>query len=303
MTDRESPRHLRPGYRALEFARRLRDKADEDDVFFMASAVAFNVLIALFPLVILGVGLTGFVLSSRFENPTAAVLSLLTEVLPQAGVDLSGAVQALVEGLIEQRTGFTLIGSIVFVLLATRVVGTVRIALREIFDVGTRRGILEAKVFDVVVVLISLVLLTLNLGVTVALSAVMSYSVGVIGLEGWTLTLAQRVFGLTVAFTSVWVLFLVIYRYLPAGRIRWRTAAIAATFTALGHEVLKAAFSWYATEVADYGSAFGNLATAAVLFFWIYYGSLVFILGGEFAQVSTMRKASRVGVVSFQEKS
>ena len=59
-------------------------------------------------------------------------------------------------------------------------------------------------------------------------------------------------------------------------------------------------FSWYATEVANYGSTFGNLATVAVLFFWIYYESLVFILGGEVAQVYTMRRASRLGVVSFE---
>jgi uncharacterized BrkB/YihY/UPF0761 family membrane protein len=45
------------------------------------------------------------------------------------------------------------------------------------------------------------------------------------------------------------------------------------------------------TEIADYGSAFGNLATVAVLFFWIYYGAVVFILGGEVARVYTMRKA------------
>lgn len=276
------------------------EKADDDDVFFMAGAIAFNLLVALFPLLILGVGLTGIVLSSRFTDPTGAVISLFGEALPAAGVDVLGLVAELTEGLVEQRTGFTVIGLVFFVLLATRLAGTVRIALREIFDVGKRRGILEAKLFDVVVVLVGVVLLTLNLGVTVGLSAAMEAAVDFVGLQGWTLTVAQRVFGLSVAFGSIWLLFLITYRYMPARRVPWRTAIIAATFTAVGHEVLKAAFSWYATDVADYGSAFGNLATVAVLFFWIYYGSLVFILGGEFAQVSTMRKASRVGVVSFQ---
>jgi uncharacterized BrkB/YihY/UPF0761 family membrane protein len=39
-----------------------------------------------------------------------------------------------------------------------------------------------------------------------------------------------------------------------------------------------------------------------VLFFWIYYGSIVFILGGEVAQVYTMRRASRAGVMSFENR-
>lgn len=276
------------------------EKADEDEVLFMAGAIAFNVLIALFPLLVLGVGLTGFVLRARFEDPTAAVVALLVDTMPEAGVDLTGLLGDLVSGLVEQRTGLTVVGLAFFVLIATRLVGTLRIVLREIFDIGQRRGILAGKLFDVSVVLLGLALLMLNLGVTILFSAAVQFGVGALGLEGRTLTLTERSAAFAIAFASIWLLFLLTYRYLPARRIRWRPAAVAATFAAVGHEVLKTAFSWYATEVADYGSAFGNLATVAVLFFWIYYGSLVFILGGEFAQVSTMRKASRVGVVSFQ---
>ena len=68
---------------------------------------------------------------------------------------------------------------------------------------------------------------------------------------------------------------------------------VALTFTATCFELLKYVFSWYVTELAQYGSAYGNLITIAVLFFWIYYGVIVFILGGEVAQVWTMRRVVR----------
>ena len=42
-------------------------------------------------------------------------------------------------------------------------------------------------------------------------------------------------------------------------------------------------------KLADYGSTYGNLINIALLFFWIYYGSIVFILGGEVAQVWTLK--------------
>jgi membrane protein len=51
--------------------------------------------------------------------------------------------------------------------------------------------------------------------------------------------------------------------------------------------MLKFGFSWYVTQVANYDSTLGNLATAALVLLWIYYGALVFILGGEVAQVYT----------------
>lgn len=298
----ERPRHHQLPYRFREFSRRLWDKAEEDDVFFMAGAVAFNVIIAVIPLLILGVGLTGFVLSARFPDPTAAVLELVSDNLPQAGagVDLTGLLRSGVAGIVERRAGFTVLGSIFFIWLATRLVGSLRIAVREVFDIGARRSIIRGKLFDIAAVLIGILLLTLNLGMTVMLTAAVQMGGDFLEVEGGTLSLADRLAGITVAVVSIWMLFLIAYRYLPARPIRWRTAAIAATFAAAAHEGLKVAFSWYATEVADYGSTLGNLATVAVLFFWIYYGALVFVLGGEVAQVSTMRKASRVGVVSFE---
>lgn len=299
---RAVPRHHRLGYRVAEFLRRLWQKSVEDEVFFMAGAVAFNVLIALVPLLILGIGLTGFVLSARFGDPTDAVLALVADNLPQAGegVALVEAFRAPVSSLVERRTGFTVFGALFLVWVSTRLVATLRIALREIFDLGRQRGVLMGKLFDIQAVLIGVSLLTLNLGVTVAFEATIDYGIGLIGVDGSAFSIIERLLGHGLALGSIWTLFLIAYRYLPARRIPWRTAWVAATFSALVHEALKWGFSWYVTEIADYGSAFGNLATVVVLFFWIYYGSIVFILGGEVAQVYTMRKASRAGVMSFE---
>jgi len=299
------PNHHRIGYRIREFLRRLWTKSVEDDVLFMAGAIAFNVLVAIVPFLILAIGLAGYVLSARVGDPSAAVIALLVENFPE-GVDGAGAGDALrdaVQGLVDSRSGFTLLGASLFLYLGTRLVGTLRTALREIFDIGQKRGILAGKLFDLQAVIVGLVLLTMNLGITVVVEAVMGFGVGVLGIEGNALSRAQWVLAHLLAVTSIWTLFLIAYRYLPARRIAWRTATIAATFSALLHEGLKLGFSWYVTEVANYGSAFGNVANVAVLFFWIYYGSIVFVLGGEVAQVFTMRKASRVGVMSFEPQS
>ena len=65
---------------------------------------------------------------------------------------------------------------------------------------------------------------------------------------------------------------------------------------AVSFELMKLGFGWYVTSVAYYRSAYGNLATIVVLLFWIYYGSAVFVLSGEVAQVYTMRKAQKVRI-------
>lgn len=265
----------------------------------MAGSIAFNIVLALFPMLVLGIGLTGFVLA-RLGDPTERVLALLTDTLPVvAGTDLDALVAQITDGLLSARTDYTIAGSIFLLWVATRLSASLRVALRETFDIRVKRHPLRAKLFDIVVVLVGTVLLTANFGITVMLSSAVDYSAFFFGLEGAPLTLAERLLGMVASFTTIWMLLFLLYRHMTPRRTEIRTAVVAATFAAVSHESLKYAFSWYATEVAHYGSTLGNLATVAVLFFWIYYASLVFILGGEVAQVYTMRKASRVGVVSF----
>ena len=282
-------------YRFREFLHRLAEKCDDDEISFMAGAIAFNLVIALFPLLVLGVGITGYFLS-RFGDPTGAMVALVTENLPQGGgADLTGLAAVLTDGLVERRASFTIAGAFFFLWLATRLSTSVRVALRETFDISAKRNPLMGKLFDAVAVVIGVLLLVVNIGATVFIHAALEASDGVLGIGDATFGFTERLLGFAVAFVSIWTLLLLAYRYMPARPIPWRTALVAATFTAIGHESLKMAFSWYATDVANYGSTFGNLATLAVLFFWIYYEALVFILGGEIAQVSMMRRASRLG--------
>ena len=282
------------------FLHRLWEKTFEDDAFFMAGAMAFNLLLAVIPLIVLGVGVTGYVLSAQVADPVHAIVALVQENLPQIADPevLTSIVQPMADGLLNQRQGLTIVGALVFVWLATRLVGTVRTVLREIFDISEARGLIAGKVFDAGVVVVGVIFLTLNLGATISMETAVRFGIRFLGLGGPAAGLANRALSQGVAFTSIWALFLFVYRYLPARRIPWRTSFVAATFCAVLHESLKWGFSWYVTEAADFTTTFGNLATVAVLFFWIYYEATVFIVGGEVAQVYTMRKAARVQVSS-----
>jgi membrane protein len=273
-------------------------KFNDDDAFFLAGGIAWGVLFALVPLLALGIGLTGFVLSARFDDPTQAVVELFAGAMPQtsAAASLADVLRNLVVEVTVNRAGLTLVGALVFIWLATRLSGSLRSALFRVFEVGVRRGMVHGKLFDVLAVVTGVLLVTLNLGVTVVFTAAMAFGVEIFGWGGETVTIAQRLLAATIAFASIWTLFLLAYRYLPARRTAWRTTVVAATFAALAHELLKLAFSTYVTEVANYTSTLGNLATAAILLLWIYYGALVFIVGGEVAHVYTMLRARRAVV-------
>jgi membrane protein len=282
--------------RFREFAFRVVSKAAEDNVFFMAGAITFNLLVALVPIILLFIGISGFILSSRFPDPASTLISLLMGNLPEVGgtLELVGRMEGVVNTLLEDRASFSLVGFLVFLWISTRLVGTLRVALREIFDFSHGRGFIHGKVFDGLMVVVGGLLFVVNIGITVWMQTVEEYGLSLLGFEGMGPALIRQVTGQILAFASIWTLFFLIYRYFPPRRIPMRSALVAATFTGILFEISKVFFSFYVTSVADFRSAYGGLTGAAVLFFWIYYGAVVFILGGEVAQVYTISRVRRL---------
>jgi membrane protein len=284
------------------FARRVYEKAGDDNIFFLAGAIAFNIVVAIVPLLLFAVGIAGVVLTARFGDPATVLVNRLLDYIPAIGgsINLVETVRRAIQGIVAGRTGFTAVGALLLIWFSTRLVGTLRAVLREVFDVAQDRGIVGGKIFDIKAVTIGGALILVNLGLTTEMESIRDLGISYFGVEGRTLSLLQVGWRIGVSYLTAWVLFLGVYRYVPARWIPWKTALVAATFTATLFELLKYGFSFYATELADYGSTYGNLIAIAVLFFWIYYGAIVFILGGEVAQVWTMRralKASRAGAL------
>ena len=265
----------------------------------MAGAISYNLVMAVVPLFLLVVGLWGYVLRARYGDPSEVIARLLENYIPAVGgdIDLMAELTSAINGLVAGRAGYSLVGSLLFIWLATRLVSTLRTALREVFDISEDRGILKGKIFDVQFVVIGGVLLLLNVVITVVLQSLGGWGAELIGIPEDFLGTTQKWFAGFLAFMSAWALFALVYRYVPARRrIKWKTALLAATVMGLTYELMMRGFGWYASEVANYRSTYGNLTTLVVLFFWIYYASVVFIVSGEIAQVYTMRKARKVQI-------
>lgn len=287
---------MRPPLRAV--LRQTALRAMDDRIFLLAGALTHNLILAFIPLLVVAVGITGFVLQARFGDPAGFVLELILRTLPPLGaeVELVPWVRARIEELLRDRGGISLFGGLVFLWFATRVVSTLRQVLAQIFDIPEPRGILHGKLFDAFFVLAGGVLLSLNLVITVLLEGIRVAGIDRMGLpEGWA-AWSGAFLARAVALGSVWALFGALYRWVPSRPTPWKTVVIASSFTAIGFEFSKIAFGIYITRIADYGSIYGNLATLAILLVWIQSGAIVFILGGEFGHIWAEWDAMHEGV-------
>ena len=303
-----SPVAAPPGSRRArlrEFCSSVYRKSTEDNIFFMAGAISYNLLLAVVPLFLLAVGVWGYILRARYGDPSQEIIRLLESYIPATGgdIDILAEIESGINGLVASRAGFSIVGSLVFIWLSTRLVSTLRIALLAVFDITADRGVVRGKIFDAQVVVLGGLLLISNVVITVFLKSLGGWGTDFLGFPEDLLGSTQRALATLLAIASTWALFALVYWYVPAGRIRWRTAWVAATIMAVSYEVMKWVFGLYVTSLANYGSVYGNLATVVVLLFWIYYVSVGFILSGEVAQVYTMENTRKARIPTALEGS
>ncbi|MQA91152.1 MAG: YihY family inner membrane protein [Gemmatimonas sp.] len=267
-----------------DFAARVWHRAGDDDIFFLAGGISFNLLLAAIPFLLLLIAVFGYVLKARIADPEAAAVEYVLRVLPSSP-EVIGYTRQVVGQVVGQRTGVGVVGILLLIWVSTRLIGSLRSALRAVFDIREDRGIVAGKIFDAKMVVVAGTLFVANTAITVALEAVQTYGMEMLGLTRSGEVIAiQAAYAQILAYGFIFLMFVLIYRYLPARRIPWRIALIAATFTGVAFEVLKSVFAWYVANLANL-SPYGTLATLILLVFWIYYSAVVFVLGGVVGQV------------------
>lgn len=278
---------------AWDIVRRVWIQSADDNVLFLAGGLAFNVLLAFVPFVLLLISGMAWMLGQQPDQAARLVTDLLRALLPPDAPGAFELLQGIVNDVLRTRGAVGLYSAIVFVWFSTRLFGSLRSVLAQIFD-GDDHGIVAGKLFDVAATLVA----TTALALYVALSAYLAFatSTGVTwleraGFEGAALSRLEYLGGRLLAQVVMFALFWALYRGLPRRRPAWRTAAIAAGTTTVLVELARNVYADLLVRADLHSLYTGTIAVIVTVVFWTYYGALLFLIGGELAQATELRRA------------
>ena len=277
--------------------KRTLELAYEDNIPFLASALSFDVILTSIPFLVLLLAVVGSLVQHQLTTQQLDLTELLGRVMPAgggAGGDAVRQVEDVLAGVVKSRGQLTLIGLPLFLYFSTRLFGGLRAALNDVFDTDEKRPWPLAKLYDLGLVLLTGVLL-LSSALLPAVEARTSAQFSGSFLVEWGYRLSLEI----VAFAFSTLLFLCVFKILPARRIAWRTALVAAVFCALAFEMAKRLYALYVAHFVTLDRLASNANAGAffLLILWIYYTNCVFLIGGEIAEVydlARMRRAQRV---------
>jgi membrane protein len=293
----------RIGWLLRDYAKRVWDNSGEDNVFFLAGGIAFNILLAAVPFfLLLATGLI-YLLNQSPDTTSGEVLTIVDKFLPPHPPGDSPAASILNE-VIKRSGSLTIYSSIGFIWFSTRLFGSLRTVLAAIFDIDTDRGIIAGKIFDIEMTIVSSLLLVAYTALSAYLAIAATSGVSILadlGLRKEIMSQLEYNLGQLLAFSFIATMFFCLYKFLPHRKIRWRTALIAALFTSGMLEVAKRAFSAYVRSFNPGSFYSGTVAALVLVVIWVYYASFIFIIGGEVAQVYELRRVRKMQREAFED--
>ncbi|MFL5575830.1 MAG: YihY/virulence factor BrkB family protein [Gemmatimonadaceae bacterium] len=294
----------RVGWTLRDYAKRVWDNSGEDNIFFLAGGIAFNILLAAVPfLLLLVTGIASFLKQSTAAS-SAEIGTLIDRLLPPHPESAQSPIHKVLEDVLRTQGQLGLYSAIGFVWFSTRLFGSLRSVLADVFDIEQDRGIVQGKIFDIRLTIVSTLIVVAYTALSGYLALATTRGIGLLsqlGLRQERLGGLEYWMGRIVGFVLITGMFFGLYKFLPNRHIRWKTALFGATVTSVLFELARNLFTSYVDSFNPGSLYTGTLGAIVIVVFWVYYSGLIFILGGEVAQVYDLRRVRRMQRETFEE--
>ncbi|MDB5489705.1 MAG: YihY/virulence factor BrkB family protein [Reyranella sp.] len=255
----------------------------DDDAFSRGAAIAYFTLFSLAPVLLLVIAVAGLVFGQ--DAAQGAVVDQLSGLM---GRETAEAMQAMIRSASDRMTGLlaTLIGLVTIFLAASGVFGEVQSALNAIWKAKSRRStmsrLLRARLASFGLVITLGFLLMVSLALSAALTALGKF----LKYRFPVAEFAVQATDLVISVVLISGMFAVMYKVLPDTPIRWSDVAVGALMATGLFEGGKYLIALYIGQT-DVASSFGAAGALIVLLLWIFYSTLIFLLGAEFTRAWT----------------
>ena len=267
----------------------------DDKCTRIAAALSYYTIFSLAPLLTLAMAIGGLVL-----EPEDVQGKIEQQVKALVGDDGAKQVRTMIEAAeggtsnegdenSEQRTGIlaTVISSGVLLVGLIGLIGQMQAAMNDVWEVkpDPEKSFWKRMIFSR---LLSFGMLAAA-GFLLLVSLLLSAAIAFVGdsISGFMPGLASetilQVVNFALSFVIITVLFAAIFKYLPDAKVDWYDVGVGSAVTALLFVIGKSLIGIYLGS-KNMESTYGAAGSMALLLTWIYYSSIIFLLGAEFTQ-------------------
>jgi membrane protein len=242
-----------------------------------AGTMAYFGVLSIFQLLVLAIVVGSFALGEG--EARSFVIDNVT-----AGTPLDAdTVTAVIDGAIEARGSMTIISFAFLAWAGLGIFSALSNGIGRVFAQAPPRSFLKDKLIGLLLMLLTGVLAVGSLVIGIATGILQTAASELMGGIPGGETVVWLI-GLLAPMLLIFVAFWFIYRVVPNRPVTWGEVLPGAIVATLLWTVLRFGFTWYATSIARYDTAFGPISTAVTLLVFLYFASVIVLVGAEVAR-------------------
>lgn len=267
--------------------------ADQREVFFSAGGLAYSFIITTIPINLVLFSILGMVLDS------ATIQSQITNLIdafipyPEVADKARSIIINRSEEVIQYRTIAGIIGIAGLLFAGAGLFSSMRTVLNKIFGISEVKHVIIGKLRDVMMIFLIILFILLAAIVFPILNVVKEIIdkiefLDFLEISGFVDTLFSYV-----PILIVFLMFYIFYFFIPYEKLGKRVPAVASFWTTILWVIAQQLFGIYITQFATLSKLYGTYALIVIIIFWIYYTSLLFLIGAEIGQLYRERRLAQ----------
>jgi membrane protein len=263
----------------------LYNRIEDHHVFLNAGGLAFSLFICIIPFILIIFAVLGRILESNEMQYQINVL--VDTIIPydQYSEFVKKIIFTRINEVIEYKTLAGIIGGFGLFFAASGLFSSMRTILNQVFGVAKDVNFILGKLRDFALVIMVIVIFFLTT-ISAPIIDVLRNSAGQFqALDFFKARIFENVFFSLISFTVIYIVFTILYIAVPLKKLKRRATAISALWAAILWEAAKQVFGLYIYNFSSLGKIYGTYALVVVVAFWIYYSSVVFIVGAEIGKL------------------
>ena len=252
----------------------------DNDFSGMAAEMGFMLVLGIFPSMLFLMAIFGWMGNKSFINP---VLMFLSNVMPADSMNLIRTV--LREVMIFSKGGLmATIGIIVTLFLTSNAVAVILKGLNRAYKVEETRSFIYTRLLSVIMVFVNALMLFLSINLIVFGKVIITFLTTYVGIShAFAITLLTLRW--PVAFLALYIMALINYYILPDlkgdEKLKRKSVLPGTLFFCILWLLGSWGFSIYVNNLHTYNRVYGTIGAFAMLMMWLYYTSILLLIGGE----------------------
>lgn len=258
----------------------LINKIIQEDFAGMASEMAYIFILGLFPFLLFMTSLFAWLGKKALMKP---ILNFLTVIAPS---DVSKLVDSVLnEAMIFNKGGLVaLFGLIITIALASNAVAVIMKGLNRAYRIEETRPFWYTRLLSILMVFANAFVLFISVNLIIFGKVILEVIINYTNLSDFYVNLIL-VIRWPVSFLALYLMAFINYYILPAvaghEKVRRKSALKGTLFFCFLWLLGSWSFSIYLNNLNTYNRVYGTIGAFAILMVWLYYTSLIILIGGE----------------------